>query len=184
MEEQMRQLIVAFGITTLTATVAIAQGGGQKPSPSAAQADHSMMLMDADFAYLMGMHHRSGIEMAKAEEARGSSSEVKRLAAKIRRGQERDLPTLTQYGSKAKNSGMVASHEKQMEKEHQASMAKLKSATGGAVDKAFAEEMSKHHQKALDMIKQAHLADSRLKQATDKMAAAQKQELAELKTVR
>lgn len=180
----MRQLIVAFGITTLAATVAIAQGSGQKPSPSAPQADHSMMLMDADFAYLMGMHHRSGIEMAKAEEARGSSSEVKRLAAKIRRGQERDLPTLTQYGSKAKNSGMVASHEKQMEKEHQASMAKLKSATGSAVDKAFAEEMSKHHQKALDMIKQAHLTDSKLKQTTDKMAAAQKQELAELKTVR
>jgi uncharacterized protein (DUF305 family) len=89
-----------------------------------------------------------------------------------------------QYGSKAKNSGMVASHEKQMEKEHQASMAKLKSATGGAVDKAFAEEMSKHHQKALDMIKQAHLTDSKLKQTTDKMAAAQKQELAQLKTVR
>lgn len=179
----MRRLLVALGITALIVTVPVAQSGGQKPAQTAPQGDHSMMLMDADFAYLMVKHHRGGIEMAKTEESRGSSSEVKALAAKIRQGQERDLPTLTQYGNKAKKGGMIASHEKQMDKEHQASMAKLKAASGNALDKAFAEEMSKHHQKALEMIKQAHLTDAKLKQTTDKMAAEQKQELQELKKV-
>ncbi len=140
-----------------------------------------MVLMDADFAYLMAKHHRAGIEMAKLEESRGESTQVKALSAKIRQGQERDLPVLSQHGNKAKNEGMVATHEKQMEKEHQATMAKLKSATGNGLDKTFAEEMAKHHQKALEMIKQAHLTDPKLKQMADKMAAEQKQELQELK---
>jgi uncharacterized protein (DUF305 family) len=176
----MRQLVTAFGISALVATTALAQTGS-KPTQPASSGDHSMMLMDAEFAYLMAKHHRGGIEMAKLEESRGSSAEVKGLAAKIRKGQERDLPSLSQHGNKAKNDGMVATHEKQMEKEHQATMAKLKSATGNALDEAFAAEMAKHHEKALDMIKQAHLTDAKLKQMTDKMAAEQKQELQELR---
>ena len=93
------------------------------------------------------------------------------------------MPTLSQHGRNAKKDGMVASHEKQMETEHQATMAKLKSNRGSALDKAFADEMAKHHQKALEMIKQAHLTDPKLKQMADKMAAEQKQELHELKKV-
>lgn len=62
-------------------------------------------------------------------------------------------------------------------------MARLKAANGAALDKAFAEEMSTHHIKAMEMMKQAHLTDATLKQMTDKMAAEQKQELAELKKV-
>ena len=180
----MRQLVIALGITTLVIAFPLAQTGGQKPAqPHPAQGEHSMMLMDADFAYLMAKHHRGGIEMSKLEESRGSSAQVKGLAAKIRKGQERDLPTLSQYGNKAKKDGMVATHEKQMEKEHQATMATLKSATGEGLDKAFAAEMAKHHQMAFEMIKQAHLTDPKLKQIADKMAAEQKQELQELKKV-
>lgn len=181
----MRQLVIALGITTLVVAFPLAQTGGQKPAPpQPAQGDHSTMMMDADFAYLMAMHHRGGIEMSKLEESRGASAQVKGLAAKIRQGQERDLPTLSQYGTKAKKDGMVATHQKQMEKEHQATMAQLKAATGEALDKAFAAEMAKHHQMAFEMIKQAHLTDPKLKQMADKMSAEQKQELQELKKVR
>ena len=180
----MRKLVIALGITALAAAVPLAQGSGQKPADQhAAKGDHAMMLMDADFAYLMAKHHRGGIEMSKLEESRGASAQVKNLAAKIRKGQERDLPTLSQYGTKAKKDGMVATHEKQMEKEHQATMANLKSATGEGLDKAFAAEMAKHHQMAFEMIKQAHLTDAKLKQMADKMSAEQKQELEELKKV-
>lgn len=179
----MRQLVIAFGISALAINAPLAQSGGQKPAMPAPQGDHSMMLMDADFAYLMAMHHRGGIEMTKLEESRGESTQVKGLAAKIRQGQERDLPTLSQHGTKAKKEGTAGTHEKQMQKEHQATMAKLKRAAGNGLDKAFAEEMAKHHQKALEMIKQAHLTDTKLKQMADKMAAEQKQELQDLKKV-
>ena len=180
----MRKLVIALGITALAITAPFAQTGGQKPADQhAAKGDHNMMMMDAEFAYLMAKHHRGGIEMSKLEESRGVSAQVKGLAAKIRQGQERDLPTLSQYGTKAKKDGMVATHEAQMEKEHQATMAKLKSATGEGLDKAFAAAMAKHHQMAFEMIKQAHLTDAKLKQMTDKMSAEQKQELEELKKV-
>ncbi len=180
----MRKFVIALGITAFATAVPLAQTSGQKPAqPHAVQGDHAMMLMDADFAYLMAKHHRGGIEMSKLEESRGASAQVKGLAAKIRQGQERDLPALSQYGTKAKKDGMVATHEKQMEKEHQATMAKLKSATGEGLDKAFAAEMAKHHQMAAEMIKQAHLTDPKLRQMADKMSAEQKQELEELEKV-
>ena len=180
----MHQLVIALGITALAIAAPLAQTSGQKPADQhAAKGDHSMMMMDAEFAYLMAKHHRGGIEMSKLEESRGASAQVKGLAAKIRQGQERDLPTLSQHGTKAKKDGMVATHEKQMEKEHQATMAKLKSSTGEGLDRAFAAEMAKHHQMAFEMIKQAHLTDPKLKQMADKMSAEQKQELEELKKV-
>lgn len=186
----MRALTLALAISSIGVAFPQAQSAGQKPTQppaktdhSMTKTDHSMMLMDADFAYLMAKHHRGGIEMAKLEESRGTSAQVKGLASKIRQGQERDLPTLSQHGTKAKKGGMVATHEKQMEKEHQATMAKLKSATGDALDKAFAAEMAKHHQMALEMIKQAHLTDPKLKQMAEKMSAEQKLELEELKKV-
>ena len=180
----MRNVVIALAFTIAAAAAAQAQSGGQKAAqPHDMKMDHGMMLMDAEFAYLMAQHHRGGIEMAKLEESRGASAQVKGLAAKIRAGQERDLPELEQHGSKAKKDGDVAAHEKQMQQEHEATMAKLKATSGAALDKAFAEEMSKHHVKAMDMMKQAHLTDAKLKQMTDKMAAEQKQELAELKKV-
>ncbi len=179
----MRQFVLAVVITVLPLTGVLAQPAKQKPSSPPSQ-DHTMMLMDAEFAYLAAKHHRGGIEMTRLEESRGTSASVKALAAKIRQGQERDLPAFTAFGAKAAKTPMLVEHEKQMEKEHQASMAKLKSATGAALDQVFAAEMIKHHQKMLGMIKQAHLTDGKLKAVADKMAAEQTRELEELKKVK
>lgn len=60
-------------------------------------------------------------------------------------------------------------------------MAKLKSAKGAALDRAFAEEMAKHHQMALEMTKQTQFKDGGLKALADKMAKNQQAELQELK---
>ena len=59
----------------------------------------------------------------------------------------------------------------------------LKSAMGNGFDKKRSPRMAQHHQQILDMTKQAHLTDTKLKQMADKMAAEQKQELQELKKV-
>lgn len=178
----MRQIVFAIAITVIAADAAYAQSGGKAAAQQHdSKMDHQMMLMDADFAYLTAQHHRDGIEMSKLEESSGASAQVKSLAAKIRQGQERELPTLTQYGSKANKGGMVAAHEKQMQQESQASMARLKAASGADLDRVFIDEMSKHHQKALEMVKEAHLSDAKLKQLVDRMAAEQKREIEELK---
>lgn len=140
-----------------------------------------MQMADGDFANLMMRHHRDGIAMAKLEESGGTSAEVKALAAKIRQGQEKDLAELDTFAKKHKPSKMAAMHEKEMEKESAASMAKLKSAKGAALDRAFAEEMAKHHQMALEMTKQTQFKDGGLKALADKMAKNQQAELQELK---
>lgn len=139
-------------------------------------------MADSEFAHLMAMHHGGGIEMTKMEESAGASAEVKALAAKIRQGQERDLPTLAAEGKKSsKPSAMVATHEKAMHKEHATTMVKMKSAKGAALDKVFVDEMIKHHESALEMIKQSQLKDATLKALADKMAEAQRGELDELR---
>jgi len=154
-----------------------------QPQASVSLAQHDMRMGEAEFAYLMAKHHQGGIEMAQVEEKGGSAADVKSLAAKIRSGQQSEVPKLKAH-AKGQPSAMASQHEKDMQKEHMASMAILKGAKGAALDKAFAEEMIKHHQSALQMISQADLKDSELKQMADKMAANQKQEIAELQKVK
>jgi uncharacterized protein (DUF305 family) len=177
----MRELILALGIALIAVALPQAQSAGQKPNQPTATGDHSVMMMDAEFAHLAAKHHRGGIEISKVEESGGASANVKALAAKIRQGQQRDLPTLTQHGAKAAKNAIVASHEKDMDKEHQSTMAKLKSAKGAALHQAFIAEMIKHHEQMQEMIKQAHLTDQKLKQMVDKMSQEQQQELQELR---
>src|SRR5918993_1272924 len=142
-------MLLLMGIV-MAAPAVSAQSAAQKPA--AAGHDAHMALGDHEFAHLMAKHHRAGVDMAKLEESGGASEQVKALAAKIRQGQERDLPTLTAHAKAAANAGsMVAAHEKQMEKEHAAMMAKLTSAKGEALDHAFVDEMIKHHQSGLEM---------------------------------
>ena len=147
----------------------------------AVNAQHQMRMNDGDFADAMAMHHRHGIEMAQLEEKGGASANMKALAAKIREGQQKELPDLQAHGKKHAATKMMAEHHKQMQKEHAATMAKLKAAKGAALDKVFAEEMIKHHQSAEQMIEQTDFKDAQLKALADKMAANQKQEIEELK---
>jgi uncharacterized protein (DUF305 family) len=72
-------------------------------------------------------------------------------------------------------------HHKMMEQMAAASLARLQSGMGEAVDQAFLEEMAKHHEMALEMIAKAQLTNSDLRRLADKMAVEQKRELAELK---
>jgi uncharacterized protein (DUF305 family) len=98
--------------------------------------------MFAHFGHMMAKHHQGGIEMAQLEEKAGASTEMKQLAAKIRKGQQSELPQLRAHGKRHKADPQMAEHEKHMQKEHAATMAKLKGARGAALDKLFAEERS------------------------------------------
>jgi uncharacterized protein (DUF305 family) len=172
--------VVAIAVMSHTAAAQ-----GQKPAqPNTETQHHQMMqgLTDAMFVPMMMKHHQQGIEMARLEEERGSSASVKALAAKIRQSQEKELAELKSHADHtAKGTSGQAEHDKMMEEQGQMMMAKLKSASGTALDHAFLEQMAKHHEGAISMTEGAKLQDAELKKLAQKMVAGQRQELGELK---
>jgi uncharacterized protein (DUF305 family) len=175
-------------ILVATITIAGVAGGVHAQKPDAASgAPHEQMMRgvmgmtDAMFVPMMIKHHQHGIEMARLEEARGSAASVKALAAKIRQSQEKELAELKRHAEHAaKGTSGHAEHDKMMEQQSQFMMAKLKSASGAALDHAFLEQMAKHHEGAIAMTEGAKLQDPELKKLAQKMLAGQRQELAEL----
>jgi uncharacterized protein (DUF305 family) len=169
-------------------TVGIGSGvRAQKPEAAGASQHDQMMkgmmgMTDAMFVPMMIKHHQHGIDMARLEEERGSSASVKALAGKIRLSQEKELAELKAHAEHfAKGTSGHAEHDKMMEQQSQSMMAKLKSATGAALDHAFLEQMAKHHEGAITMTEGAKLQDPELKKLAQKMVTSQRQELAELK---
>lgn len=177
-------------MTVAVAAITLGLAGhveAQKPETTGTRQHDQMMkgmmgMPDAMFVSMMIKHHQQGIEMASLEEARGASASVKTLAAKIRQGQEKELADLKAHGQHA-TPGMSghADHEKMMAQQSQATMAKLKNASGAALDHAFLEEMAKHHEMAIRMTETAKLEAPELKKLAQAMLTSQRQELSELK---
>lgn len=141
-------------------------------------------MAEAAFVPMMVKHHQDGIDMARHEEQNGSSAQVKALAAKIRQSQERELTELkshAEHATTATGTSGQADHEKMMEQQSQATMKRLQTASGEALDHAFLEEMAKHHQQAISMTEGAKLQTPAIKQLAQKMVSGQRQELTELK---
>ncbi|MDT9682401.1 DUF305 domain-containing protein [Streptomyces sp. TRM76323] len=125
-------------------------------SASASQGRHNA----ADVAFAQGMipHHRQAVEMAELAPDRARSTEVKRLAADIKKAQDPEIRTL---------SGWLASWGEEVPAEgavdhsvHGAGgmmtaedMEKLEKASGAAFDTAFMEMMIEHHEGAVAMAK-------------------------------
>jgi uncharacterized protein (DUF305 family) len=170
----------------LAATIALTTAAGlgaQTRSDPEHRAQHQMMkgMTEAEFVPMMIKHHQDGIEMARVEEQKGTSQDVKTLAAKIRESQEREISEMKQ--ASAGGAQGTSGHEghDMMEHQSQAVMKRLNSASGQALDRAFLEEMAKHHEMAIQMAESAKIGDSELKQVVQKMVSGQRQELAELK---
>lgn len=198
---------VAAGLTgaiLALAPSAYAQHAGYDPKAPVKQAQHKMTMPamdDAHFVQMMIKHHKDGIEMSKLEESKGTRDDVKALAAKIRGGQEKDLQELQSHEGKhgdakgheghttpapkgtagAKPAPDMQKHHEMMDTMAQQSRQKIESASGAAVDRAFAQEMARHHQMALEMIAKTTFKDAELRKLAQRMAANQKKELQELK---
>lgn len=208
MGSQYRTGIFAVAFAFAVAGAAGAQTAGHQGHDTKAKAQTkkstgmkmSMPAMDdAQFVEMTKKHHQDGIEMAKIEEAKGTRDQVKALAAKIRAGQERDLKELeSKHGDHAGTAGAAgakpqaaaghAGHSADMQKHHEMmeQMAKeskqtIENASGAEVDRAFLQEIAKHHQMQLEMIAKTKFKDAELRQMAQKMAAEQKRELQEIK---
>ncbi|MEW1996909.1 DUF305 domain-containing protein [Streptomyces coelicoflavus] len=125
-------------------------------SASASQGQHNA----ADVAFAKGMipHHRQAVEMADLAPDRAQSTEVKKLAADIKKAQDPEIKTLsgwlTSWGEDVPAEGAMDHSMHDMGGMMTAEeMTELKNASGKAFDTAFMEMMIKHHEGAVDMAK-------------------------------
>ena len=78
-----RKYIGSCAVYAVVAVLSVAIGRAQKPADQGqhGQAQHKITgsMTDAEFVPMMTQHHQHGIELARAEEERGSSAAVKSL---------------------------------------------------------------------------------------------------------
>lgn len=114
MQYSLRTLVVAAATAAIAAGTAVAQSGGGSGEHSK-QMHENMMSgmqkmqqlpmtgnMDKDFATMMRHHHMQGIEMAKMEVAHGKSPEMKRMAQKTIKEQQKEIAEFDKWLSKQK----------------------------------------------------------------------------------
>jgi uncharacterized protein (DUF305 family) len=145
-----------------------------------AQAPVADQLDDHEFAHLMAEHHQGGIEMAQLEEKGGASAALKALAARIRRREQSELPHLQAHGKAHDATRILAQHQR-VTQANRAALARLRALKGGALDRAFVEEMIKHHQDALMVFDRSHFTNAEDKTLVEKMSVSHRQEIDELK---
>ncbi|MEW2635212.1 DUF305 domain-containing protein [Streptomyces sp. NPDC048389] len=113
----------------------------------------------ADVAFAQGMipHHRQAVEMADLAETRAQSTDVKALAAQIKKAQDPEIRTLSgwlaSWGEevpKGSAGGGHAGHSMpgMMTDED---VTELEKSSGRAFDTAFLDMMVRHHEGAVDM---------------------------------
>lgn len=139
---------------------------------------------DATFVRMMIQHHEGGIEMARIEEQRGSSAELKTLARRLRETQERELAELRKHASQqatgTAGSGAAKAAPAAMEAHAGQMMEKLKAAEGAELDRQFVDHMGMHLQMTVQMVEHTTFKDEQLQALAQQMRDARKKESAEL----
>ncbi|ROQ58952.1 uncharacterized protein (DUF305 family) [Rathayibacter sp. PhB152] len=120
-------------------------------STAAAAADFNDQ--DVTFAQMMKPHHEQAVEMADMILAKdGISTDVTGLATQIKEAQGPEISQLgewiTAWGAEDSMSGMDHSMDGMMSDED---MSALESATGPEAEKLFLEQMTMHHEGAVEM---------------------------------
>ncbi|MEU6388095.1 DUF305 domain-containing protein [Streptomyces sp. NPDC046939] len=124
-------------------------------SPSAAQSRHNAA--DVTFATGMVPHHRQAVEMADLAPSRAGSTEVKKMAAEIKKAQAPEIRTLsgwlTSWGEPVPSEGAMdhSMHGDMSGMMTSSDMDSLKKASGKAFDTAFLKMMIEHHKGAVEM---------------------------------
>lgn len=131
-------------------------GGKESPSTSAPASKGKQNAADVTFAQGMIPHHRQAVEMSDLAETR-ASSEVKSLAAEIKKAQGPEIETLSgwlgSWGEQVPEEmeGMDHSGHDMAGMMSAEEMEKLEKASGKAFDTAFLKMMIEHHEGAVSM---------------------------------
>ena len=149
--------------------------------PPIVEQHERLPLTDGELAHLITTHHRIVKDIALLEIGSGKSSELQEFATAVWEGRQRDLPVWEQFEKLTpKLSDLAAAHEQEMIAVHRATLARLKAEKSSALDKLFVQEMLRLSQSALDMIDQAQLSDSAVKQLAQRFVETQRAELNKL----
>ncbi|MFG2092895.1 DUF305 domain-containing protein [Streptomyces sp. NPDC048612] len=215
---------LALGAVAAVSAVALAACGGKdsesrsdgrSPSEAGSSAGASAPAgahNAADVAFAKGMipHHRQAVEMAELAATRASSSQVKELAAKIKKAQDPEITTLSGWlrawgeqvpeemagmdhsgPSHPSDRSEHSSHSSMPGMEHSAmpgmmgaeEMAALKEKSGKGFDRSFMEMMVGHHRGAVKMagVEKEKGAYGPAKTLADAVIKAQEAEIARMK---
>ncbi|MBN9239586.1 MAG: DUF305 domain-containing protein [Micrococcales bacterium 70-64] len=145
-------------------------GGGTSPSSSTSSESSSANNADITFAMQMVAHHEQAIEMAQMVlDKDGVDPRVTELAQNIKDAQGPEIDTmngwLDSWGASGSMDGMDMGGTMS-----DADMAALKAASGSEANKLFLEQMTVHHEGAIDMAK----TELQTGQNADALALAQK----------
>ncbi|MEV7871889.1 DUF305 domain-containing protein [Streptomyces sp. NPDC088124] len=132
-------------------------GGDSSASPSASAHNGT----DVSFAQAMIPHHRQAVEMADLAAGRASSAEVRMLASEIKKAQDPEIRTLSEWltawgedvparDASAADGAEHSGHSMSGMMSGDA-MAELSRASGKAFDTAFLRMMVEHHEGAVEM---------------------------------
>ncbi|MFE5034881.1 DUF305 domain-containing protein [Streptomyces sp. NPDC056683] len=161
-----RAVLVAL---TATAALALTACGSGDDGAGTAHASHSAAAgatasatagahnaQDVSFAQSMIPHHQQALEMAGLAVDRGSSAQVRSLAARIEKAQDPEIRTMTgwlkAWGEDVPMAGMDHSgHAGMAGMMSDKDMTMLKQAKGTAFDTMFLTMMVEHHRGAVEM---------------------------------
>lgn len=139
-------------------------------------------LTETEFFPIIFRHHLVGIELARIEEERGVSPDIRMLAARIRDTWERNMALLQSGGGEAAN--IVPVSAPQMDELALTAFRRLESASGQELDRVFLEEMIRHHEVAIRLAKGTRFRSNELRALARRIAKEQKDGLKALKQLR
>ncbi|MER6533525.1 DUF305 domain-containing protein [Streptomyces sp. 900105755] len=192
-----RAVLVAL---TATAALALTACGSGDDGADAAHASHSAAAgatasatagahnaQDVSFAQSMIPHHQQALEMAGLAVDRGSSAQVRGLAARIEKAQDPEIRTMTgwlkAWGEDVPMAGMDHSgHAGMAGMMSDKDMTMLKQARGTDFDSMFLTMMVEHHRGAVEMagIEKAKGAYGPATSMADAIVTAQNAEIKEM----
>lgn len=144
---------------------------------------HNMKMsedFDHDFAHMMIMHHQAAIDMSEIEMAKGTNTQVKKMAQNIITAQKAEIVQMEQFIRNHKvtkgemHQQLGESMNSMMEKMNSMKMT-------GNTDKDYVMMMIPHHEWAVSMAEAelAHGKQMELKKIAQNLISAQKREIAE-----
>lgn len=160
------------------------------PSTSAAHSD-----VDAAFARDMVVHHEGALDMAELAVERASTPEVRALAERVRAAQQPEIDLMqgwlaawgedpaggeqeSQHGDQHGGHGTDPSSMGMSEQD----AAALEAATGTAFDRLFLQQMTVHHEGAVEMAREEQVSgsDPQARALAQRIEADQTAEVAEM----
>lgn len=143
---------------------------------------------DRNFVSNMIAHHQGAVDMAKLAQKNAKHQELKDMADGIVAAQEKEIADMTswqeQWGYPSSSSDNMMDHSAMGMMDDMANMtAELDGKTGDEFDKAFIEQMTAHHQSAIDMATpgEKNAKHREVKELAKAIIAAQSREISQMK---